>query len=140
MNKTLAFIIGVIILLFIGYKYFELDKNADFQKSVKEQNTDAAEKIVQEAVSTKLQAETKKFFYEHNNYFVSKSNNVCTDLQSKFDAIKKVVKNPVECVAEVHTFTARIKTGTDKYYCADISGFHTTPRDEPGYKAGLSCK
>ncbi len=140
MNKTVAFIIGLLILLFIGYKYFHLDQNVAFQKSVKDQDINSAQKIVEEAVSTKLQAEAKKFFYEHNNYFVSQSNNICTGLQAKFDVIKKVVTNPVECTAQVHTFTARIKSGGGNYYCADASGFHTTPIDEKGYKAGIACK
>jgi transposase len=140
MNKTVAFIIGIIILLFLGYKYFHLDKNAAFQKSIKEKDFDSAEVIIKDAVSVQLQTQARKFFYDHNNYFISQSNNICTSLQSKFDALKKIIDNPVECVAEVHTFTARIKTATDKYYCADASGFYTTALDEQGYKSGISCK
>ncbi len=140
MNKTIAFVIGVLILLFIGYKYFQLDKNADFQKSIKNQDINAAEVAVKDAISNQLQTAAKKFFYEHNNYFISQSNNICTSLQSKFDVLKKIIDNPVECVANVHTFTARIKTGAGTYYCADSHGFSTTALDESGYKPGISCK
>ncbi len=140
MKKIIFFIIGIAILIFIGYKYFELDKNTTFQKSLKEKNIDSTEIIVRDAVSAQLQTEAKKFFYEHNNYFISKSNNICTSIQSNFDTFKKIIDNPVECIAEVHTFTARIKTSNSKYYCADSSGFSTIDFDEKGYKAGVSCK
>ncbi len=140
MNKTVAFIIGVLILLFIGYKYFKLDENPAFQKSVKDKDYDSAETVVKDAVSTQLQSQAKKFFYDHNNYFVSKSNNICTSLQSKFDTLHKIIDNPVECIAKVHTFTARIKTATNKYYCADGTGFYTTALDEEGYTSGVRCK
>lgn len=140
MNKPIAFIIGILILAFIGYKYFELDKNAAFQKSIQDKDINSAEVAARDAVATQLQTQAKQFFHEHNNYFISTSNNLCTSIQSKFDTLKKVIANPVECVAEVHTFTARIKTGAGKYYCADSSGFYTTTLDEAGYMEGVRCK
>lgn len=140
MNKTIAFVIGIIILLFLGYKYFELDKNAAFQKSIKDKDLNSAEAVVKDAVAIQLQTQARKFFYDHNNYFISQSNNICTGLQAKFDALQKIISNPVECVAKIHTFTARIKTGAGSYYCADASGFSTTALDEKGYKAGVACK
>jgi transposase len=139
MNKVIYFIIGLGILLFIGYKYFNLDENEPFQQSLKDKDINAAEVAVRDAVSTQLQAQAKGFFYEHNNYFVSKSDNLCTALQANFDTFKKIINNPVECSAEVHSFTARIKSGS-KYYCSDTSGFHTTSLVEPGYIAGVRCK
>lgn len=140
MTKLVLFIVGLSILLFAGYKYFELDKNEAFQKSIQNKDTDSAEIIIKDVVSTQLQAQAKKFFYDHNNYFISKSNNICTSMQSKFDALKKVIDNPVECIANVHTFTARIKTPAGKYHCADSSGFYTTTLDAPGYEGGVKCK
>ncbi len=140
MQKLILFIIGLSILLFMGYKYFHLDQNSAFQKSLKNKDIDSAETIARDAVSNKLQTQVRKFFYDHNTYFVSQSNNICTSMQSNFDALKKIIDNPVECVAHTHTFTARIKTPTNKYYCADSSGFYTTALDEQGYKSGISCK
>ncbi len=140
MQKIIFFIIGLSILLFIGYKYFHLDQNVSFQKSLKDKDLDSAEIIARDVVKDKLQTQVRKFFYDHNSYFVSQSNNICTSMQSNFDALRKIIDNPVECFANVHTFTARIKTPTNKYYCADASGFYTTTIDEIGYKSGVSCK
>lgn len=140
MIKLILFIIGLGILIFAGYKYFKLDQNAEFQRSLKAKDAASAEAIIKDVVSNQLQIQAQKFFYDHNNYFISKSNNICVSMQSKFDALKKVIDNPVECVANVHTFTARIKLPSDKYYCADNKGFYTTELEELGYSPGIKCK
>ncbi len=140
MKKVIFFIIGLGILVYIGYRYFELDKNMAFQKSLDNKDINTAEVVVRDAVANQLQKEAKQFFYEHNNYFISKSNNICTSIQSHFDALQKIIANPVECVAEIHTFTARIKTAKGTYYCADSSGFSTILAEEQGYEAGVKCK
>ena len=140
MTKLITFLIAIAIVLFIGYKYFELDKNAAFQKSLKAQDVVTAESVAEKAISAQVQSQVKKYFFDHNKYYVSKSNNICINMQSKFDTVQKYLNSPVECIANIHTFTARIKTIKDTYYCADQTGFYTTALNEKGYKGGVSCR
>ena len=91
-----------------------------------------------DVVSNRFKVEAKQYVHDNNGYFVSKSNNVCVNLQSNLGALKS--QNPIECQAEVHSFTARIKTLSNSYYCLDTSGFHTIAINEPGFVAGLTCK
>jgi hypothetical protein len=139
--KLLIYILIIGVLLFAGYKYFSLDKNQAVQQSIKEGNTTAAETAIRAAIESQLVAQAKQYVHDHNNYFVSTSNNLCTSAQSLFSGLEKFTSNPVECVAQVHSFTARIKMpGADSYYCADASGFSTIATTEEGYIAGVKCK
>lgn len=141
MNKGLALLIGLVILLYLGYRYFELDKNPLFQKSIQTQDLTKAQEIIQAEVSKKITTEVKKYYYAHNNYFVSSSDNICKTIQSDFDTFKKIYDNPVECKASIHTFTARIKSdSTQSYYCLDQTGFYVTAQTDKGYAEGVACK
>jgi hypothetical protein len=140
MKKLIFFIIGLVILLYLGYRYFELDKNAAFQKSIQQKDLKAAEEVVMKAVSVKLADQTKKYLAEHNTYFISASNNICLNIKSTFDNLKSG-ESKVECIAHDHTFTARIKMLKGGYYCADASGFYTlSPTDPDKYESGVKCK
>ena len=139
--KLLIYVLIIGALLFAGYKYFSLDKNQAVQQSIKNGNTAAAEVAIKTAIESQLAAQAKQYLHDHNNYFVSTSNNLCTSAQSLFAGLEKFTSNPVECVAQTHSFTARVKLpGTDGYYCADASGFSTIATTEAGYVAGDKCK
>ena len=141
MTKILLFILGVLIIAFMGYKYFQLDKNKQVQQSIQSQNFSAAEIAIQGVIANQLAAHAKQYLHDHNNYFVSTSNNLCVSAQSLFKGLEKFTTNPVECVAEVHSFTARVKRiGSDSYFCADTTGFYTTAVTEEGYRPGITCK
>ena len=140
-TQIIVYILLGALVIFAIYKYFALDINTYFQESVKERNFKKIESVLRETISTKLTAEAKDYFYNHNNYFVSKSNNVCLSAKSLFTGLEQFTSNPVECVAQVHSFTARIKTiRSDNYFCADAKGFNTISATEEGYVAGVKCK
>jgi hypothetical protein len=139
--KILIYVLIIGAILFAGYKYFKLDTNKTVQESIQAGNTNAAELAIKTAIETQLTAQAKQYAHDHNNYFVSTSNNLCTSAKSLFSGLEKFTSNPVECVAQVHSFTARIKQiGSDSYYCADASGFYTTAVTEENYIAGVQCK
>lgn len=139
--RILIYILIIAAIMFGVYKYFHLDQNQDVQQSIQDQNYSAAEVAVKTAIQSQLAAQAKQYLHDHNNYFVSKSNNLCISAQSLFSGLEKFTSNPVECVAQTHSFTARIKQpGVDSYYCADASGFYTTAVTEEGYIAGVQCK
>jgi hypothetical protein len=139
--RILIWILIIGALLFAGYKYFSLDKNQAVQQSIKDGNTAAAEAAIKTAIESQLAAQAKQYLHDHNNYFVSTSNNLCTSAESLFSGLEKFTSNPVECVAQTNSFTARIKLpGGDSYYCADASGFSTIATTEEGYIAGVQCK
>ncbi len=139
--KIIIYVLIIGALLFAGYHYFSLDKNQEVQQSIKDGNTTAAEIAIKGAIQTQLAAQAKQYLHDHNNYFVSTSNNLCTSAKSLFSGLEKFTSNPVECVAQVHSFTARVKLpGADSYYCADASGFSTIATTEEGYIAGVKCK
>jgi hypothetical protein len=141
MSKIFFLIAGLLILAFIGYKFFHLDSNTDVQDSIKSQDFKVTEKAVENAIAEQLTLKAKQYLHDHNNYFVSASNNLCTSAQSIFTGIEKFTSNPVECVAQAHSFTARIKKiGSDSYLCADASGFYTAAVTEEGYRPGVQCK
>jgi uncharacterized protein YxeA len=143
MWKLLKFIFYILAIIAIGitlYHYFHLDQNKAFQNFIKQKDVKSAQTVAKEVVENQIKAEAKKYAYDNNGYFVSKSNNICVSIQKYFDVLKPFTSNPVECIAEVHTFTARIKTLSNSYYCIDTSGFSTIALSEAGYKAGLSCK
>jgi transposase len=139
MNRLIILIIGLAIIGFFGYRYFKLDQNQALQESIKKQDLQAAELAIKEAVSSQIQSQAKQYFHDHNNYFVSKSNNICTSIQANFDVIKKIADNPVECHAKVHSFTARMKSGSS-FICVDTNGFSTIALNEAGYTQGVQCK
>lgn len=139
MFKLIFNILVIVAIVFALYKYFHLDENQAFQHFFKNKDFKGAEEVVKDVVSNKIKEEAKKYVYENNSYFVSKTNNLCVALQKNVETIK-IGSNPIECVAKEHTFTARIKTLTQSYYCADISGFYSTSLNESGYKEGVSCK
>jgi hypothetical protein len=139
--KILIYVLIIAALLFAGYKYFKLDKNTAVQQSIQDGNTSAAETAIKTAIESQLASQAKQYLTDHNNYFVSTSNNLCTSAQSLFSGLDKFTSNPVECVAQVHTFTARVKLpASDNYYCADASGFYTIPATEENYIAGVQCQ
>jgi type II secretory pathway pseudopilin PulG len=139
--KLIITLLILAIILFGLYKYFKLDKNKQVQQSIQTQNYSAAESAIQSAIGQQLAAQAKQYLQDHNNYFVSTSDNLCKSAQSLFAGLEKFTSNPVECVAQAHTFTARIKEiGSDSYFCADTSGFYTTPVTEVNYIAGVQCK
>ena len=141
MYKLVILLIGLSILGYFGYHYLELDKNQALQESIKAQNLKAAEVAIKDAVATQIQNQAKQYFRDHNNYYVSTSNNICTSIRSNFDILKKIAQNPVECSAKLHSFTARIKSMTSSnYFCVDTGGFSTISLDEVGYKQGVRCK
>lgn len=138
--RTIIFILLGVLAVFALYKYFSLDINTYFQESVKERNFKKAESVLRETISEKLQTEASAYFYEHNNYFVSKSNNLCMSAKSLFAGLEQFTSNPVECVARVHSFTARVKSlRADTYFCADAKGFYTIPVTEEAFVSGVKC-
>jgi len=141
MRNFILLIITLAIIGFFAYKYFGLDTNPDFQSAFKSRDIKSAETIVKNAVFETIQTKAKDYFYQHNNYFISKSNNVCVGIQSFFSGANKIFTNPIECNALEHTFTARIRSDITKtYYCADSTGFYPTLLDEPGFVQGVKCK
>lgn len=140
MNKLAILIIGLLIIGFLGYRYFRLDQNQALQASLQAKDYKSAQVAITEAVSTELSSKAKQYFHDHNNYFVSASNNICTSLQANFDVIKKIADNPIDCHAKVHSFTARMKTGSDSFLCVDQSGFSTISATGSSYIQGVQCK
>ena len=140
MSKIIYFIIGLAILIFIGYKYFGLDNNKALQQSIQNKDVNTAEEIIKVEVSKKVTAEIQNYLTSHNNYFVSKTDNICKSIQSNFDGFKNIINNPVECKALTHTFTSRIKISSGNYYCVDASGIYTISASEAGFKEGVKCK
>ena len=141
MKKLIFLIIGIIILGYIGYKYFDLDKNQGFQNAVKAKNYQSAFTIARNVVFNTAEKKAVAYFNEHNGYFISQTNNVCNIAKSFFAGIQDISSSPVECSAKDHTFTARLKaTITKSYYCADSDGLHTTDLNEPGFQEGVKCK
>lgn len=141
MRNIILFIIALAIVGFIAYKYFGLDTNQAFQKAWNNKDIMGAETVAQKAVFDKVEIQAKSYFKEHNNYFISKTNNVCIGIQSLFSGLGQLSSNPVECSAKEHTFTARLKIDLMKTsYCADSTGFYTTALDEPGFQEGVKCK
>jgi hypothetical protein len=139
--KIIIFILVLLSIGYLGYYYFSLDKNKELQQSLKDQDFKSAEASIRLVIADKMADEAKKYLYKNNNYFVSKSNNLCVSTQSLFSGLEKFTTNPVECVAHEHSFTARIKRlGSDGYYCADASGFYTILTTEDGYVSGVKCK
>jgi hypothetical protein len=141
--KFIKLIFYILVILAIGislYRYFKLDQNHLFQKAIQNKDFASAELVLKDVVGTQIKAQAKQYVYGNNGYFVSQSNNVCTSIKSNLSVLDKINSNPVECSADVHTFTARIKTLSNSYYCVDTSGFYTTGLTEVGYKAGVSCK
>ncbi len=141
--KFIKFIFYILVVLAIGisiYRYFHLDQNPLFQKAIQDKSISSAQVVIRDVFAAQIKAEAKQYVYDHNGYFVSKSNNICTSIQSNLSLLDKIKSNPIECSAEAHTFTARIKTLSNTYYCIDTSGFYTTSLAELGYKAGVSCK
>jgi len=138
--KILLTVLIIAAIIFGIYKYFQLDKNKQVQQALQQQNYSLAETQIESAIGSQLASQAKQYLHDHNNYFVSTSNNVCVSAQSLFKGLEKFTSNPVECVAQVHSFTARIKLPSDNYYCADASGFYTIPTTEDSYIAGVQCK
>src|SRR5690349_1975664 len=124
--RIIVYVLLGALVIFAIYKYFAFDLNKKFQQSIKDRDYQAAEVAIRTVISEKLAFEAKKYLHDHNNYFVSKSNNLCLSAQSLFKGLEQFTNNPVECVARTHSFTARIKqVQSDNYYCADTSGFFT---------------
>jgi hypothetical protein len=139
--RIFIYIVIVAAILFAGYKYFHLDQNKTVQQSLQNKDYTTAENAIKTAIQTQLTTQAKQYLHDHNNYFVSTSNNLCTSAKSLFSGLEQFTSNPVECVAQVHSFTARIKLpASDGYYCADPSGFYTIATTEEGYLAGVKCK
>jgi len=139
--KIIIFILVLLSIGYLGYYYFSLDKNTELQQSLKDQDFKSAEASIRLVIADKMADEAKKYLYNNNNYFVSKSNNLCVSAQSLFTGLEKFTTNPVECVAHEHSFTARIKRlGTDGYYCADAKGFYSITKTEEDYVSGVKCK
>jgi hypothetical protein len=140
-TQIIVYILLGALVVFAIYKYFALDTNKDVQDSFKEGNLTKAELAIRTVISEKLASEAKQYLHDHNNYFVSKSNNLCLSAKSLFAGLEQFTSNPVECVAQTHSFTARIKrVGSDSYFCADAKGFNTISVTEEGYVAGVKCK
>ena len=146
MKKLLFLIIGLIILGYIGYKYFELDKNPTFnnaiQNIIKGKDSKEAEAVVKKIIFDSVQTKAKEYFTEHKNrYLVSKTNNICVSIQSFLAGNEELEKSPIECSAKELTFTARLRSGlTKSYYCADSTGIYTTALEESGFEEGVKCE
>lgn len=139
--RIIVYILLGVLVIFALYKYFALDINHYFQNAIKERNFKKAETVLQDVISTKLEAEAKSYLYKNNTYFVSKSNNLCLSAKTLFAGLEQFTSNPVECVAQKHSFTARIKRlSQDGYFCADTKGFSNISTAEEGYTAGVKCK
>lgn len=137
MIKFIFYLLVIAAVAITGYHYFHLDQNPLFQKALQKKDLKSAEAVIADVVSNQIKAQAKQYVYDNNGYFVSKTNNICTSLQKNLSLNSA---SPIECVAEVHTFTARIKTLSNNYYCLDTSGFYTTALTEPGFEAGVRCK